>query len=53
MIFLKFGTMLEIDNLRKVTDPDYPKKFWIIQKVQKCGQNDGFLTFSQKWLIIF
>ena len=48
MIFLKFGTMLEIDNLRKVTDPDYPKNFWIIQKVQKCGQNDGFFYFFSK-----
>ena len=39
MIFLEFGTMLEIDNLRKMMDP---KNFWIIQKVQKCGQNSGF-----------
>ena len=25
-IFLKLGTMLDIDKLRKVTEPDYPKK---------------------------
>ena len=24
------------------------KKILIIQNVQKCDQNDGFLTFSQK-----
>ena len=49
-IFLKLCTMLDIDKVKKVTKPDYPKKIWIIQKVQKCGQNDGFLTFSQKRL---
>ena len=51
-IFIKLCTMLDIDKRKKVTKPDYPKKFWIIQKVQKCGQNDSFLTFSQKWLTI-
>jgi len=50
MIFLKLGMMLDIDKLRKVTKPDYPKKFWIIQKVRKCGQNDGFLTCYRKRL---
>ena len=49
-IFIKLCTMFDIDKRKKVTKPDYPKKFWIIQKVQKCGQNDSFLTFSQKWL---
>ena len=49
-IFMKLCTMLDDDKRKKVTKPDYPKKFWIIQKVQKCGQNDSFLTFSQKWL---
>ena len=49
-IFMKLCMMLDIDKRKKVTKPDYPKKFWIIQKVRKCGQNDSFLTFSQKWL---
>ena len=49
-IFMKLCMMLDIDKRKKVTKPDYPKNFWIIQKVQKCGQNDSFLTFSQKWL---
>ena len=49
-IFMKLCTMLDNDKRKKVTKPDYPKKFWIIQKVQKCGQNDSFSTFSQKWL---
>ena len=30
-IFLKLCTMLDIDKVRKVTKPDYPKKFRIIQ----------------------
>ena len=47
-IFLKLGTMMENNKGKKVTEPDYSKKFWIIQKIQKCGQNDGFLTFSRK-----
>ena len=37
--------MLDIDKRKKVTKPDYPKKFWIIQKVPKCGQNDSFFDF--------
>ena len=49
-IFMKLCMMLYIDKRKKVTKPDYPKKFWIIQKVQKCGQNDTFFTYSQKWL---
>ena len=49
-IFMKLCTMLDNDKRKKVTKPDYPKKFWIIPKVQKCGQNDSFSTFSQKWL---
>ena len=48
--------MLDIDKRKKVTKPDYPKKFWIIQKVQKCGQNDSFWTIwkrlSQKKKIV-
>ena len=47
-IFLKLGMVVKIDANEKVTKPDYPKKFWIIQKVQKCGQNDSFLTFFSK-----
>ena len=49
-IFLKLGTKLDIDNCDKLTKPDYSKKLRIIQKVRKCGQIDGFLTFSQKLL---
>ena len=37
--------MLDNDKRKKVTKPDYPKKFWIIQKVQKSGQNDSFFDF--------
>ena len=33
-IFLKLCTMLDIDRLRKVTEPDYPKIFRIIQNVR-------------------
>ena len=40
-----FFTMLGIDKLRKVTEPDYPKKIRIIQKSQKCA------IFSTKLLI--
>ena len=47
-IFIKLCTMLDIDKRKKVTKPDYPKKFWIIQKVQKCGQNDSFFDFFSK-----
>ena len=32
-IFLKLGTMLDIDKLRKVTKPDFPKKSRFIHKV--------------------
>ena len=46
-IFLKLCTILDIDQRKKMTWPDHPKKNWIIQKVQKCGQNDSFLTFSE------
>ena len=49
-IFMKLCMVLDIDKRKKVTKLDYPKKFWIIQKVQKCVQNDSFSTFSQKWL---
>ena len=48
-IFMKL-CMLDIDKRKKVTKPDHPKQFWIIQKFQKCGQNDSFSTFSQKRL---
>ena len=47
-IFLKLGTMIDNVKGKKVTEPDYPKKFWIIQKVQKCAILEGFLDFSQK-----
>ena len=47
-IFMKLCMMLDIDKRKKVTKPDHPKQFWIIQKFQKCGQNDSFSTFSQK-----
>ena len=33
MIFLKLGMVVKIDANEKVTKPDYPKKFWFIQKV--------------------
>ena len=49
-IFMKLCMMLDIDKRKRVTKPDHPKQFWIIQKFQKCGQNDSFSTFSQKWL---
>ena len=49
-IFLKLGMVVNIDANKKVTKPDYPKNFCIIQEVPKCGQNYSFLTFSQKWL---
>ena len=52
-IFMKLCMMLDIDKRKKVTKPDHPKQFWIIQKFQKCGQNDSFSTFSQKWLSQF
>ena len=34
-IFLIFGQKLEGDRLGTVTEPDFPKKFWIIQKSRK------------------
>ena len=49
-IFLKLCTMLDIKNVKGIARPDFPKKFWIIHKVRKCGQNDGFSTFSRKRL---
>ena len=42
-IFLKLDMLVNIDVNKKVTKPDYPEKFWIIQKVRKCGHNDSFL----------
>ena len=39
-IFLKLCTILVIKNVRKVTEPDFPKKIWFIHKVRKRGQND-------------
>ena len=46
----EFCTILDIDKRKKVTKPDHPKQYWIIQKFKKCVQNDSFSTFSQKWL---
>ena len=46
--FLIFCMKLKDLKLRKVTKPDFGGKLWIIHKVQKCGQIDGFSTFSQK-----
>ena len=49
---MKLCTMLDNDKRKKVTKPDYPKKIWIIQKVQKCGQNEFFDFFSKMALTI-
>ena len=49
-IFLIFCMKLDINKGKKVTKPDFEKKNWFIHKVRKFGQNDGFSTFSQKWL---
>ena len=49
-IFLIFCTVLEVDKGKKVTEPDFPKKIPIRQKLRKCGQNGGFLRFSRKRL---
>ena len=37
--------MLEVDKGKKVTKPDFPKKFPNRQKSRKCGQNGGFWQY--------
>ena len=51
-IFLKLCTMIDIDKLWVVTEPDFPKKFWIIQNSQKSifadfAISDGFFEESE------
>ena len=36
-ILLIFGLKLDIDKLRKITEPDYPKKIWfLIKKIKRA-----------------
>ena len=51
-IFLKLGQKLEGDELGTVAEPDFPKKFWIIQKSRKrvfadFAISDGFFERSK------
>ena len=49
-IFLKLGTMLDIDKTQTAAEPDFPKKYRFAGKRQKTGQKRGFSNFSQKRL---
>ena len=47
-IFLIFGQKLDIDKLTKLTEPDFPKKIWIIQKFTKKCHFLRFFDFCWK-----
>ena len=52
-IWLKLGQNVEgiiSDHFQKTACRNL---FWFIHKVWKSAENDGFLTFSQKWLVRF
>ena len=52
-IWLKLGQNVEgiiSDHFQKTACRNL---FWFIHKVWKSAENDGFLTFSQKWLARF
>ena len=52
-IWLKLGQNVEgimCDHFQKTACRNL---FWFIHKVWKSAENDGFLTFSQKWLVRF
>ena len=49
-IFPKLCTLLDIQNTRNVTRPDFWKKCWVGRKSRKTSENRGFLDFSQKRL---
>ena len=49
---MKLGTKLKDNKGTKVTEPDFPKKFWIIQKSRKrvfadFAISDGFFERSK------
>ena len=46
-IFLKLGMLLGIDNLRKVTKPDYPKKIGSSKKYENVVKMTVFRLFLE------
>ena len=50
-IFLKLGKKLEFNSRKNVTEPDFLKKIWFLDKRGKSAENGkkcGFLDFSLK-----
>ena len=46
-IILIFCMKLDIDNRKKLTEPFFGQKFWIIQKLQICAKKWGFWHFAE------